>query len=76
MEKDEENLGGGADSLNVRYPALESPCDLCNGEGGRRCGGEWFVCQQSNGKRLLPTEFGLQVIEFLLRNANMLKGQI
>jgi hypothetical protein len=51
-------------------PDLETPCEACAGRGGwRRADDSWARCPECDGRRLIPTEFGIKVLDFLRRNS-------
>jgi hypothetical protein len=48
---------------------LEVTCETCKGQGGwRREDDSWAVCSDCDGKRLVPTQEGLDLLAFIQRN--------
>ena len=47
---------------------LETKCEHCDGLGGERIGGGWVRCDECAGAGLVPTEFGIQILDFVRRN--------
>ena len=60
------------------FHALETECGGCMGLGRwRRTWGDvdTVVCPDCHGKKILPTEFGEQVLELIRRNSDRLAAR-
>jgi len=52
-------------------PELEVQCQSCSGDGTIDIeGGRWRVCPECRGQRVVPTEFGKEVLGFLSRHVD------
>lgn len=57
------------------FSELEARCEYCSGEGTVDYeGGRWRVCPECKGNRVVPTEFGKEVLDFLSRHASEIGG--
>jgi hypothetical protein len=59
-----------ADSL----PDLEEPCPLCLGDPGRSKTGSG-LCEHCDGYAVVPTEFGVRVLDLMRHNIRRLFGE-
>jgi hypothetical protein len=55
-----------------KLPELETACAMCAGKGGwRREDDSWAICPDCNGHRLVPTDFGRELLDFIRKNLEM-----
>lgn len=62
-------------SDGAAFPELEMRCEVCSGAGTiDREGGQWKICPDCLGGRVVPTPFGKVVLDFLGRHASEISG--